>query len=102
MDEDQCLSLLSKMNFVPHTPYTITEEAVLLEDLRLTRQRGYSIADQELTLGMKSMAVPIFDKKGVVEASFGVSYPSHRQRDESLEPLLIEKLLEIAKKVSCF
>lgn len=100
LDEAERRSLLDNMDLVPLTPSTITDKQVLWKELQLVAQRGYAVADQELTVGMKSISVPIFNKKRVVEAAFGVSYPSHREQEESFKRLLIKELLEIAQKVS--
>jgi len=101
LDQEKLNELLADMQLDAHTPYTITDVNVLKEDLRVTRERGYSAADQELTLGMTGLAVPIFDKTGAVEASVGVSYPSRRFADKGVGSLLVKKLLEVAEKVSC-
>ena len=67
----------------------------LLSELERTRDRGYAIAVQELSLGLKTMAVPVFDVQDNVVASFGVSYPITRAQDSGFEDRLVEKLIEI-------
>lgn len=101
LDEETRRSLIDKMDLVPHTPRTTTDKAALWEELQLTAQRGYSISDEELTVGMKAISVPIINRNRLVEGSFGVSYPSHRETEEGLEEALIRELLLIAQKVSC-
>lgn len=41
------------------TPYTITERARLLRELRVTAARGYALTSEEMTLGSCSVAVAI-------------------------------------------
>jgi IclR family pca regulon transcriptional regulator len=88
-----------RIRFKPFTPYTITEPRRFLSELERTRDRGYATAVQELSLGLKTMAVPVFDVQDNVVASFGVSYPITRAQDSGFEDRLVEKLIEI--KDSC-
>lgn len=101
LDEETLRSLLDKMNLIPQTRHTITDKAALWEDLQLTASRGYSISDEELTLGVKSIAVPIFNRNRVVAGSLGVSYPSKRGEEDGLKETFIHELLAIAQRVSC-
>jgi len=99
IDEKESKRLINRMKFVQHTPYTITNKKNLWKELQLTRKRGFAINNQELTLGLRSIAAPIFNREGV-EGAFGVSYRIHRIKGNNLENVLVEKLLEISKKVS--
>lgn len=100
LDEKESLNLIGKMNLVPHTPYTITDRETLWKELKLTRQRGYAINNQELTLGLRTLAAPIFKERRRVEAAFGLSFSCHRIEENNLESVFVERLLDISKKVS--
>jgi IclR family pca regulon transcriptional regulator len=99
MDERERLKLIRKMDFVRMTPFTITSKETLVNDLEATRKRGYAVNNQELVIGFKAFAVPIL-YDGKVEASVGVSFGLHQLESGDLESVLIEEMLEIAKKVS--
>jgi IclR family pca regulon transcriptional regulator len=100
MDEKETRKLIGKMNPVAHTPYTITDRETFRKELELTRQRGYAINNQELTLGLRTLAVPIFKQGGRVEAALGLSYPYHHVEGNNLEAVYVKRLFEISKKVS--
>lgn len=100
MDEKESRKLIGKMDLVPHTPYTITDAETLWKELQLTKQRGYAINNQELTLGLRTLAVPIFDEGRRVEAALGLSFPCHRTEGNNVEGVFVERLLEISEKVS--
>jgi len=93
-------ALLARIDFTGYTSYTKTSPAELRTELEAIRRDGYATADQELSYGLKSIAVPIFDKYGTVEASFGVSYPCYRARTQGLEKTLVETLLDVCRKTS--
>lgn len=51
------------------TPYTITDPQGLSAELRQVREQGYALIDQELELGLRSVAVPIFNRQHQVKAA---------------------------------
>lgn len=62
-----------------------------MRELELTKQRGYARNEQELTLGLKTVVVPIF-RDGHVEEAFGMSYPVGRVEGNDLEQVFVQKL----------
>jgi IclR family pca regulon transcriptional regulator len=50
------------------TPHTRTSVADLMNELATIRARGFSIVDQELEIGLRSIAVPLRGRTGVVAA----------------------------------
>ncbi|MFS8047242.1 HTH-type transcriptional regulator BhcR [Rhizobium sp. BR 314] len=59
----------------------------LLKDLTEIRSRGWSIDDEEHTLGMRCVAAPIFDEYGDAVAGISVSGPAVRLPDEKVHAL---------------
>jgi DNA-binding IclR family transcriptional regulator len=70
----------------PITSHTIIDKALLREHLQHVRRRGFSIDNEEYTLGIRCVAVPIFDYSRRVVAAMSVSVPAirftpgHRER----------------------
>jgi IclR family transcriptional regulator, pca regulon regulatory protein len=98
MDHREQKKIADLLEFKPLTPHTITGVSSFLEELKITRSRGYAVADQELNIGLKTLAIPIFNTKGQVEASFGVSYPWSRSQEPGFEDRLIQRLFEMKDK----
>jgi len=81
------------------TPFTkITIEDVMAE-LAVVRERGYSLVDQELETGLRSLAVPITDARGTVVAAINVSTRSGVPVEETTE-LFRQRLLSTAAEIS--
>ncbi len=55
------------------TPRTITDAKALEAELEKVRERGYALVDQELSVGLRSVAVPVFSKDGSIVAAMNVS-----------------------------
>ena len=58
------------------TEHTITEIDALLRHLSKTRRQGYAIDDQELKLGVRCLAAPVFNRQGAVNFCVGISGPA--------------------------
>jgi IclR family transcriptional regulator, pca regulon regulatory protein len=99
LDTESMQRIVGKMNMASLTPYTITNKRDLFRELDLTRKRGYAINMQELVLGQSGLAAPIFQREAV-EGAFGFSFPQHLMRDEKFQETLIDRMKEIAHKVS--
>jgi DNA-binding IclR family transcriptional regulator len=54
------------------TPQTPATRAELIDELRATRARGYSISDEDVTPGVAAVGAPIFDHTGRVRASLSM------------------------------
>jgi IclR family pca regulon transcriptional regulator len=80
------------------TPHTRVEVPVILSLLDEVRQRGYAVCDQELELGIRSLAVPIRDGSGITLGALSiVSATSRRSLNNMIEQLLPE--LEQARRL---
>lgn len=75
---DELESFLARIEFTRYTERTIVTVDKLRPILRLALRNGYSIVDQELELGLRSMAVPIQNPSGKVVAAVNVG--AHAQR----------------------
>jgi IclR family transcriptional regulator, pca regulon regulatory protein len=71
-------TLLSRIEFTRYTERTITSVEKLRHVLQAARRDGYAIIDQELELGLRSMAVPVQNRLGRVVAAINVG--AHGQR----------------------
>lgn len=63
---------------VRYTARTITDLAHLEDELTLSRQRGYTVDDEEFSPGVRCVAAPIFDERGHMVAAVGLSGPTAR------------------------
>jgi IclR family transcriptional regulator, pca regulon regulatory protein len=82
---DELESFLARIHFTRYTNRTIVTADKLRPVLRTVLRNGYAIVDQELELGLRSMAVPIQSPSGKVVAAVNVG--AHAQRVSSQEML---------------
>lgn len=75
----------------PHalTPYTVTRPDELRTALDRVRADGYALVDEELEVGLRSVAVPVHDRRGTVVAAVNVAmHSSSRTLEECVTDVL--------------
>jgi DNA-binding IclR family transcriptional regulator len=61
-----------------YTPQTITNARQFRAELAETRRRGYGVDAEEYTVGVRCIAMPVFDHEGEPVAALSVSVPTVR------------------------
>lgn len=87
MDDDRREAHIAAGALVGFTAQTITDPEALRADLAGIRARGYSIDNEEKTVGMRCIAAPVFDVTGEVVAGLSVSGPVSRIGPDQVEAL---------------
>lgn len=83
LPESQLTAHLDAVPLVPLTPHTVSSRERLLEELSKVRAQGWAMVDQELELGLMSMAAPIRDGGGQVIAAVNVSLRAQNALNDS-------------------
>ena len=73
-----------RVRFQARTPKSLTTRAALEQQLSSVRKNGYSIVDEEVELGLKTIAVPIRNTHGAVVAALVVAVRASRVETEEL------------------
>ena len=77
MDEGH-LARIVAAGLTRYTPGTLTDPVRLEADLRVVRDRGYAIDDEERNEGMRCVAAPIRNAHGETVAGLSISGPTSR------------------------
>ena len=93
LPDDEIVRILELAGMPTVTPHTITDVAVLLQDVRTSRIRGYTIDDGEQEVGVRCLAVPVEGGPGSIAIS--VSGPSGRLTEERI-PQIVPVLHRVA------
>lgn len=92
-------AFLENYTLESYTPYTLVERNALLKTLAQVRAQGYSIVNQELELGLRSIAVPIMDQREQVVAAINVSTQPTRTPESVLLERILPSLSQAAKHI---
>lgn len=93
---DRCLAIGGLEAFTQHT---IVELEDLLANLQVIRERGFSLDNEERTLGMRCIAAPVFDINREAVAGISVSGPTSRVSEATLKELS-NPVMEAARELT--
>jgi DNA-binding IclR family transcriptional regulator len=90
---------LNTETLVAMSPKTITDPARLKDEIERIRERGYAVDNEELSLGLRCVGVPIFDYTGRPSYAMSVSAPALRMSAEKIEAIQT-KLRALCRQIS--
>src|SRR5271166_1368564 len=97
--QEQLEGILRKSGMEKRTPKTITTLPRLLKELEKVRAQGYAVDDEENNLGARCVGAPIFDERGAIEASLGLSGTTQQVSPQTM-PRILEALKDAARHIS--
>ena len=99
LDEASRARVLARAKLIRHTPRTIVDRNELRLELDRVRNQGYAIVDQELELGLRSMAVPIVGAGRRVVAAMNVGVSAGRADRQTLVREFLPVLQQAAAEI---
>jgi DNA-binding IclR family transcriptional regulator len=99
MPEYEVDAILNKRGMAKFTSKTLVTPAELKNDLRICRERGYAIDDEEHEEGVRCVAAPVMDHFGYPTAALSLSAPSFRITHAKV-PILAEFVCKAAMALS--
>ena len=100
LPEDQLKEYLAKAKLTKFTPNTVTSKAKLRGLIEETGAQGWSIVDQELEIGLRSISVPIRQRNGAVVAALNVACPSSRVTREDMHSKVLLELQVSSQQIT--
>lgn len=94
--------VLRELHLTKRAPNTITETSDLREELALTKDRGYAVADEEHEEGVLAVGLPVMNSRGWPVAAICVAALAFRSSLEELKgylPLLHDAASEIGAQL---
>ncbi|MCT7377740.1 IclR family transcriptional regulator domain-containing protein [Chelativorans salis] len=102
LDTAELARFLEKAAIRANTPKTVTDREALAARVAEVRREGYAIVDEELELGLRSIAVPVRGRTGSVVAALNVSTQSARFSCDEMRLTILPPLIEAAAKIEDF
>jgi DNA-binding IclR family transcriptional regulator len=100
---EQREQIVRTLRFQVFTPNTITSAAQLTRELVLIRKSAYAVDNEESVLGLRCIAAPILDKRGIAVAAVSISGPTSRitpQKTASLGNVVKTAAQEISQRIA--
>ncbi len=99
LDEAALNDFFARVQLTALTSATLTSEPELRREIDRVRRQGWSLVDQELEGGLRSIAAPIRDRDGQVVAAINLSTHASRRTLESIRRSLLPGLAETAAQI---
>ena len=98
--DDDLVERVAAATLKRHTPHTITDPEQLLQRIRADHEQGHSIVDEELELGLRSIAMPIVTRAGVNVGAINLSAHAGRTTPADLRERFLPALSDVATAIS--
>ena len=87
LPDQEVEQIWNSSDIVKKTAYTITDFGQFKKELKAIRSRGYALDNEENELGIRCIAVPVFDYHDTPQYALSISTLVSRMPDERLEEL---------------
>jgi IclR family pca regulon transcriptional regulator len=99
LDEEEVWKRLKSITVAPYTMNSIIDLKALVERIRSDREQGFSIVDEELEKGLRSIAVPLVSRSGRIVAAIDVSAHSNRTTRNEMREKILPELRETTREI---
>lgn len=98
LDDSEIRRVLASSPIASLTAKTKTDAGEIYDEVMRVRAQGYALVNQELEIGLKSLAVPIKDRTGKTLAAINIAGVASDEKT-SFEPSSLEALKKCASKI---
>jgi IclR family pca regulon transcriptional regulator len=99
LPRDDLAAYLRRVKLTPFTARTLVSRDRFGETIEEIREKGYAVVDQELEIGLRSIAVPISDYRARVAAAINISVQAPRVSVSEMERSLLPPLRKAAEEL---
>ena len=89
-------ALIAEAELTPRTPKTVKDRDALAREIALAGAQGYAIIDEELEMGLRTIAVPVRNRSGRAVAAINISTTPARFTPEGLRNEVLPVLRKTA------
>lgn len=95
LPEAEARAAVERSNLSPRTPRCLTSPDDIMARVALARTEGYALIDQEVEVGLRSIAVPLYDVRGRVAAALNTGVAAVQAAPDELVSLYLPDLLMV-------
>lgn len=99
LPEEELNAYLGRVRLERFTASSVTDKGALRKAIDQAREQGYAVVDQELDLGLRSVAVPVFSGSGELLGALNISTNAARVDMDTLLEVYLPRLQAVADKV---
>ncbi|MPL80496.1 Pca regulon regulatory protein [bioreactor metagenome] len=88
-------AVIDASDLSPRTPFSRTDPEEIIAEIGRVRAQGYALIDQEVELGLRSLAVPLISARGRVVAALNTGVAAVQAEPDALAALYLPALLKV-------
>jgi len=100
LSDQELDALIKKNGLKKRTANTITDTDKLKHHLKVIRQKGFAVDDEENEKGIRCVGAPIFNQQGQVIAAISISGPTVRITKKIMQQTLKNEVIRTASDIS--
>jgi IclR family pca regulon transcriptional regulator len=100
LSEAELAQYFERVELRAYTEHTVVSPTKLREILAMVRQAGYALIEEELEVGLRSIAVPVRSASGTVVAALNIGAQATRVTRAQMEQEFLPYLLKGARELS--
>ena len=100
LSDQELESLIKKKGLKKRTANTISDTDKLKHHLKVIRQKGFAIDDEENEKGIRCVGAPVFNQQGQVIAAISISGPAVRITKKIMQQTLKKEVIQTAADIS--
>ncbi len=95
LPEQEARTIIDRADLTPRTSYSLNSPDEIMARVAQVRLQGYEVIDQEVELGLRSIAVPLYSANGRVVAALNIGIAAMQAELDDLKTLYLPGLLKI-------
>ena len=95
LPEEEALRRITRRPMLARTDRTVTDAQGVMARLGQVRAQGYSVNDEEVELGLRSIAVPVINARGVTVAALNLGLPVRGEEASALPARYLPAMLAV-------
>jgi IclR family pca regulon transcriptional regulator len=95
LPEPEARAVIDASDLSPRTPFSRTDPEEIIAEIGRVRAQGYALIDQEVELGLRSLAVPLISARGRVVAALNTGVAAVQAEPDALAALYLPALLKV-------
>lgn len=95
LPETAAAEILSQTSLTARTPRTRTDPKALIAEFARVRSQGHAIVDQEVELGLRSIAIPLYNSRGQTVAAMNVGVAVSRAETDEMASVYLPAMAAV-------
>lgn len=95
LPEAQARAVIERSDLSPRTALSLTDPEEIMARIAAVRAQGYALIDQEVEMGLRSIAVPLISSRGQVVAALNAGVAALQSEPEALVRDYLPSLLRV-------